>query len=580
MTRARTLAALAMLATLGTGCAPRWKATPHDQLFQHEPPPRGAADPRGRDPSDWWDHGTQALVRPLGRVLSPGRWISAGAGGRAALDTNEFGQVPDSAWFENRIARRPISAEEAERGATRTSGPAPGQLAVISGKLEGASPGFVVRDTAGITWYLKLDAPAFPELSTSAEVVASRLLWLAGYHVPENHALDLDPKRFVLDPRARTRDKRNRDRPMTAASLDELIRPLNTDAAGRVRIMASRQPDGVVLGPWDYRGRALDDPNDLIDHERRRSLRGLWLFAAWINNVDTRNQNTLDVLTPTTPDGRGVLRHYLLDFGDSFGATGTGEKTAGEGFQYVLDWVEIGANLIGAGFRVPRWQAVQRSPFRSVGLFEARRFQAGKWVPRWPNPAFDDRTRADVFWAGSILARIQPAHVRAAVAAASYHEDGAAIYVAETLLERRRKLLEHAFAGFLEVDQPRIREGRLVLDDLRVIGGLPPRAAIAYTVRWNRTRRGDVELARGSLAAATAPAPTVRDANVPDPAALDRLGELRIDLAPVLAAIARLGPAFADDPFISVELTRARAARATVHLRVEGGRVIAVALAR
>ncbi|MEJ7603269.1 MAG: hypothetical protein WKG01_35605, partial [Kofleriaceae bacterium] len=544
----RVACALACGVAFGA-CTPSWKRTPHDQLFQREAVTALIAEPAGRSISDWWDRGRQSFVRPLGRALSPGRWVARGIGGRTAQDINELDQVPDSEWFENRIGRRAYTVEEAFRGATRDRGPETGDLRVVSGKLNGASPGFVVRDLQGITWYIKLDPPASPELSTSAETISSRLLFLAGYHVAEIHALDLDPRRFVVDPQATMRDKYNRKIPMTAKALKNLIRPMNTDLSGNVRVLASRQPEGVVLGPFSYADRVLGDPNDLIPHEHRRSLRGLWVFSAWINNTDIRDQNSLNVFRPVGEAGRGVIRHYQLDFGNSFGATGTKEKSANEGLDYVVDWQQMLANLVTFGFRYP--PRLQRSPFRSVGLFESRQFNPADWHPTFRNPAFDEATQADAFWAAAILARIQPDHIRAAVTAGRYRDEGAASYVIETLLERRRKLLAFAFSGFLEVDRPRIENTVLVLDDLRALGGLSPLGTLDYTIRWNRTRGSDQLLAHGKVDPPPPPPPLAGQAEVA-PATIAGRTELHLELAEILGRAAR-SPGFAEDPFLTVE---------------------------
>lgn len=567
---------------IGSGaCAPGWKQTPHDRMFQREavkPIPRV---PERRPTSDWWDHGLQLIVRPIGRALSPGRWISGAMGGRAARDVNDLGQVPDSDWFENRISRRTLTVDEAFRGPTQTTGPAVGPLFVISGKVDGATAGFVVRDRDGITWYLKLDPPSSPELTTSAEVIASRLLWMAGYHVPELHAIDIEARRFLLDPKAKTKDHYGRKIPLTPLALDRLLRPLNTDKAGRVRVLVSRQPDGVVLGPFDYRGLDPDDANDKIPHEHRRSLRALWVFSAWLNNTDTRNQNSLDVfrpVDPTTPDGPGMIRHYLLDFGNSLGATGTGEKIAESGFEYVFDWRVIMSNLFAVGLRTTRYERLRRSPYRSVGIFESKAFQPHDWRPTFPNPAFEECTRSDTFWAASILARIQPDHIRAAVSAGRYHEDGATTHVVQTLLERRRKMLIYGFTGFLEIDQPRARGHILIVDDLRAIAGLPNTGPLSYKVHWNRTRGVDRELAHGSVGTTSPDRPTIHDTGEPSIATARVLGEVQIDLSSTLAALQREA-GFADDPFITVELTRTRLS-ARVHLRVVGDTLLPVSLDR
>ncbi len=538
-------------------CAPAWQGTPHDQLFQTERRVGLVRAPAKSDPSDWWDKATRLVVRPLGQLVSPGTYVKGLFGGPPARDVNRLGQVPDSSWFENRIGRRAYSVEEVFGGAAGDTGLAAGPLSVIGGKIDGVSAGFVVRDAANQVWYLKLDHPAFPELSTSAELITSRLLWLAGYRVPAMQAFDVDVSRFVLDPKARTKDRYNRSTPLTAAFLAQLLYNTNPDHNGRIRALISRQPPGQVLGPFSYEGQRADDPNDTIPHEHRRSLRALWLFSAWVNNIDTRDANTLDMFRATEPDGRGIIEHYLIDFGDSFGSTGLGEKAAVEGWEYLVDWPTVFSNLLTLGIPYPVYERATRSSIREVGMFESRRFDPEDWRPSLPNPAFSMRGPDDLFWAASILARIQPDHIRAAVAAGHYKEDGAAAYVVETLLARRAKLLQYAFLNYLEVDRPRGDGLKLRLDDLRFLGGLPPGGDIDYVVRWNLTGRRDLALLRGSVASG---AP-----------------ELVIDLAPAIAA---RRADLALEPFITVELSRHGGAKLDVHLRVEGGRLVPIAADR
>lgn len=547
--RALVLCALA-------ACTPAWKRTPHDQLFQIDAPTKVMARPIELDPSDWWDKGDLLLIRPLGRLLSPGTYVKALAGAPPARDVNRLGQVPDSPWFENRIGRHDFAPIEARDGAAYDRQLAPGPLAVISGKLEGVSAGFVVRDTAGQVWFLKLDHPGFPELSTSAEVISSRLFWLAGYRVPAMQAIDLDLTRLVLDPKAKTRDDYRRPIPLTSEALRSLLVNANASTEGRVRVLISAQPSGSALGPFSYRGQRVDDPVDLIPHEHRRTLRGLWVFNAWVNNTDTRDANTLDMFRPTRPDGRGIIEHYLIDFGDAFGSTGLGEKAAMEGWQHLLDWRSTFLNLFTLGLRTPAWRRAERSPIRAVGLFEAKVFDPASWRPELPNPAFEQRTPEDTFWAASILARIQPLHIRAAVQAGAYTERGAADYIVETLLARREKLLEYGFRGFVELDRPRATGTTLQLDNLRALGNLPAAGPFRYTIRWNRTRAGDRVLEQGNLATE---------------------GMLiSIDLSSVLE---KHGDALADDPFLSIELAR-NGRRLTVHLRVVKRQIIPIAVER
>ena len=60
------------------------------------------------------------------------------------------------------------------------------------------------------------------------------------------------------------------------------------------------------------------DPNDTVAHQDRRVLRGLAVYASWVNHHDTSQINTMDALV--TEDGRQYLKHHLIDFGSILGS--------------------------------------------------------------------------------------------------------------------------------------------------------------------------------------------------------------------------------------------------------------------
>jgi len=62
------------------------------------------------------------------------------------------------------------------------------------------------------------------------------------------------------------------------------------------RVVAGRLLPGKVIGNFRYAGTRSDDPNDLVPHEHRRELRALRVFGAWMNLVDLKAGNTLEVL--------------------------------------------------------------------------------------------------------------------------------------------------------------------------------------------------------------------------------------------------------------------------------------------
>jgi len=367
---------LILLVATAAGCAPAWKEGPQDARFQHVAAPALHRRPDGESLSgDWWDAGLESTFRPLGRALSPGRWVEAAGLHQEALDVNSLDEVPDSTWFENRIGRRTVMPDEIERGPGSPAGPASGPLTVVSGKLEGATPGVVVRDTAGVVWYLKFDPPAFRELSTGAELVAQRILHYTGYPVPEMQVFELALDRLVLDPHALHRGRYGGLESLDQRALDSLLTNLNPSRSRRIRALASRALEGDPIGPFAYTGVRIGDPNDRIPHERRRTLRGYWLFSAWLNNTDVRRQNTLD--TFVTVDARrrlGYVRHFLIDFGDSLGAAGERGKYQGEGYEEQVDWGAMGGRLVALGLRYPYWMWVRRTPYPAVGIFESREF--------------------------------------------------------------------------------------------------------------------------------------------------------------------------------------------------------------
>lgn len=468
----RLLSVFGSAMALGACAGPTWQKTPHDRLFQRVPAPQSHPIIERSEPLDGWYAIDQVLARPLARAVNPGHYVERMFGGRPALDVNHFGQVLDSTWFTNRIGRHPLSAQQVRVGPNRTGGPAPGPLLVIGGKVEGATPGLIIRDSAGTEFIVKFDPPAFPGLASGAELIATKILWAAGYNVPENYVVTFDLQRLTLDPTAKTQGPHGDEIALSRKRLDDLIALVNPYPDGSIRALFSKRLPGRVLGPFTYRGQRPDDPNDHIPHEHRRSLRGLWLFAAWLNNTDTRRANTMDIfVSPKAPD-LGHVVHYLLDFGDALGAAGTKPKFPGQGYEYRLDWPLIGQSFFSLGLAYRYWVTLQRSPFRSVGLFEAQVFDPDRWAPTFPNPAFDEANAHDTYWAASIIARFTPRQLLAIVEEADYTEPGARQWVLRVLLARQYRLLARAFENLLPLDFPVTRGGVLQLTDLAVQANL------------------------------------------------------------------------------------------------------------
>ncbi len=544
-----------------------WQVAPHDTVYQRAPKPTLHQPPAEIEPTEWVPAFWYLSFAQLSRGLSPGYHLQKVVDQAPALDVNEFGEVPDSTWFENRIGRRRMSLEEIRKGPNVNPPPNVSKLVVESGKTGGVTPGFIVRDADGARWVVKFDHPAFPELSSGAEVVATKLLHAAGYHVPENHAARFDPENLSLAPDATTKDRYNHKIPFRYKELNEALQLLNPGPDGLVRALFSRFLPGKPLGPAPLHGTRPDDPNDRINHENRRSLRGLWVFYAWLNNTDAKYSNTLDMFEVNDEkSGAGHVVHYLIDFGTALGATPAGPKPRYQGYEYTVDWAAMGQKLGTAGIQYPYWATVRRSPFRATGHYEAEVFDPERWKPIYPNPVFEAADAEDTFWAAAILARFGVMEVAAAVSAARYTEPGADEWIAETILLRRNKILRYAFENTAPFDDPEVDEsGALTLTDLEILAGLRKKEAVRYAweVVWHDALGG-----RRTVSASESSTP-------------------RVQLGPVVAALENSGYEFSRAPFFTVRMRQLRSGGGKsrpfveVHVRLlASGKLIPVGLER
>ena len=97
-----------------------------------------------------------------------------------------------------------------------------------------------------------------------------------------------------------------------------------------------------------------------MPHQDRRELRGLRVFAAWLNHQDTRSINTMDTLV--SENAVQYLKHYLIDFGSILGSAGVGPKLAWHGHEYVIERKAAAVQMVTFGFYPPRWA---RSEYRN-----------------------------------------------------------------------------------------------------------------------------------------------------------------------------------------------------------------------
>jgi hypothetical protein len=267
-------------------------------------------------------------------------------------------------------------------------------------------------------------------------------------------------------------------------------------------VLASRQLPGTDLGPFRYAGTRPDDPNDIHPHEHRRELRGMRVFAAWLNHDDSRALNTRDTLV--TRDGRRIVWHHLLDFGSTLGSGTTQSQSPRAGNEYVWESRPTWLTVLTLGFYVRPWITVKYPDLPSVGRYEADFFQPALWKPDYPNAAFENAREDDAFWAARRVAGFTDDVVKAVVAAAEYTDQRATQYLVDTLIRRRDKVLARWMNGVLPLVDCALADRTLACRNAAVDLKLAD-APREYRVRWFRfdnatgdhTPIGEVQSAAG-----------------------------------------------------------------------------------
>lgn len=398
-----------------------------------------------------------------------------------AQDVNTIDEVPDSNWFSNRKVSTP---DEMTRGVDDDKGPAPGKWIVRSGKGNGVSPGFTITDTRGRRYFVKFDPPDWNELATGAEVVVTRLYHALGYYVPQTNIAYLRREDLILGEGATTTSANGDKRAMRHSDIDANLRRAARLDDGRYRAIVSEALAGEPLGGFKYVGTRPDDPNDVIPHEHRRSLRALRVFGAWVNHVDAKAINSLDTLVKQ--QGRSVVRHNLLDFGSTLGSGGVGPHDRRDGHEYVLETDPMWTALPTFGFLPRRWMSIDYPEYERIGRFEGAAFVPEQWKPRFPNTAFAFARADDLFWGARRLKMLMSNDlIRAAVKAGQFSDPQAEEALTRILIERRDRIAKAWLTPVNPIVDVALAGGALTFRNAAVEYGVA-QAPASYVAVWSR----------------------------------------------------------------------------------------------
>ncbi|HTR52369.1 MAG TPA: hypothetical protein VMJ10_16765 [Kofleriaceae bacterium] len=421
---------------------------------------------------------------------------------RRALGTNSLDEVPDSTWFTNRsgltpaqVRTGPVTEDNPEQHVPWT---------IVSTKFGGTELGFIIKDARGVKFVLKFDDLDHPEIETGVDVVVDRLLWASGYNVPEDQISYIRPDQLILAPDAVTKDSDGHamDK-LRQQDVDKVLALIPHEPDGRIRGSTSRWIEGTGIGAHPTEGVRKDDPNDLIPHERRRDLRGMFAMYSWVDNVDVWPGNFLDswIVDPGNPK-RHYVKHFALDFGRGLGAMAAKEHDLSRSHVYRFDFGTAFANLYTIGIEKYEWETRPQVQIRGVAsTFTAAGFDPGQWHSDQVYMPFYEMDRYDGFWGAKIVARFTRDQIRAAVEAGRYSDPLAVQYITDTLVARQRKLVAYWYNQVSPLDRFAIGS-QLCFDDLAITQGYVAAGTPTHYAISVFDKQGRAIAAPGVLAAA------------------------------------------------------------------------------
>jgi hypothetical protein len=499
----------------------------------------------------YWDGADKLFFRPLSETLGI---VTSGE----SINVNSLDEVPDSAWFTNRLGVHSVSLDELRLNACKKEllldpDHAPdGSWIIDKGKTSGSTPGFRINVPGKGKYMVKVEATGLPERQVAATVIGEAVYYAAGYNASCEQALLVRPSVFKLTPGLKsTKGNFGDEYAFDQKALDELFAKSNKPG-GLLRISASAWIPGYVLGQFRYEGTRSDDPNDVVPHQDRRELRAARVLASWINHFDSREGNSLDTWLPDTkgspPDSSpGHVLHIQIGTSAALGSVWDWDPISRRlGYSYVVDWGDMAVDFLTLGAATRVWETTQKTPGRETfGYFNVADFDPERWKNEYSNPAFGRMTERDAAWMARILARFTPEMVRTLAELGKFSDPENTDYLESILDGRLAKILERYLTRLSPITDVRLEgRDRLCGVDLAEWRGLRDASRFRYTARMIGLSWQAVERRPGAQVCVTLPhiAP---DTGVPDEAP-KRYVRMRIEdgvaKGPLVVHLYDLGP--------------------------------------
>jgi len=470
----RQLALLLTVWALACSTAFGQKFYPDDPLDE-VPQLWPATDPQARSLSDILELFYNTTGAPGER--HPERGVIAAGG------VSTMGEVMDGAWYVNRHPKHRFSPEGLVRGPGDDRPPEVNEpWRVLTVKQYGYRPGILVADAENQLYLLRFDPKGLAEMATGAEMISSKLLYALGYNVPENYIVYFDREQLVLADGGESITSSGGSRDMVPKDIEAFLQSVASES-GRYRAVATRVPGSWegLLGPYQVYGTRSDDPNDVVPHEHRRDLRGLFVVAAWLNHNEMGAVNTTDIVV--NRQGVPVVQHFLIDFFSTLGSGGTERKESWRGNEKTYDFDRTFKNMVGLGIYTPQWMRSHHPRLPATGRFGFEYFDPERWTPNAIIAPFANRLPDDTYWAARQIMSFTDDDIRTIVQTAGFSDPAAGEWIVKCLVERRNRIGATYFAKVLPIDNFRVEEDTLAFDDLGIDYGFV--ADRRYRIRWS-----------------------------------------------------------------------------------------------
>lgn len=252
----------------------------HEEPTPKEPHHVSCA-PAAYDATLYWDGVDNLLFRPLSETVGI-------ATSGESVNVNSLDEVPDSAWFTNRLGVRPLSLDELRLNACPqdklldSEHALDGAWLIDKGKTSGSTAGFCMNIPGKGKYLVKLEVRG-PERQGAATVVGEAVYYAAGYNASCEQLLYVRPSTFKLAPGLIAAKGNFGDEcPFDRKALDDLLAQSTTRGAScalrrrpgsqAIRSDSSATISGrpSAIGWWASNARRCDGATPLLKTIRAR----------------------------------------------------------------------------------------------------------------------------------------------------------------------------------------------------------------------------------------------------------------------------------------------------------------------